>query len=146
MNNNRTSATVIVIAVVALAIATSSFTNRPSRSSSLDDYGLRHPGGMPVASNTGAYYKGSDYAERRAAAKLAEFNLGTDFAQRRMAAQLAEFNIGTDFAQRHPGMTVWAAAAIDRSDYFLRHPELLPRAPAVDTSDYFLRHPELTIQ
>lgn len=98
-------------------------------SNALEDYGLRHPSGMPVASDPGAYYEGSDYAERRAAARLAEFNLGADFAQRRMAAQLAEFNLGTDFAQRHPEMTSWIIA-IDTSDYFLRHPELLGLADA----------------
>ncbi len=48
MNKNRISATVIVIVVVALAIATSSFTSAPAAAgSSADDFGLRHPNGMP---------------------------------------------------------------------------------------------------
>ena len=33
-------------------------------------------------------------------------------------------------------------AAVDSSDFFLRHPEGVMARAAVDTSDYFLRHPE----
>ena len=48
MNKNRISATLIVIAVVALAIATSSFASAPATAgSSTDDFALRHPDGMP---------------------------------------------------------------------------------------------------
>jgi hypothetical protein len=60
-----------------------------------------------------------------------------------------------DFYQRHPDWT-WASniqaavipvtGGMDLSDYFLRHPELIPSTGVtIDTSDYFLRHPELNV-
>jgi hypothetical protein len=46
----------------------------------------------------------------------------------------------TDYYQRHSERSVSAEAAIDLSDYFIRHPEAHVLAESVDLSDYFLRH------
>ncbi len=54
------------------------------------------------------------------------------------AAQPAPYYLGSDFAERHPELS-GAAQSIDTSDYFLRHPDLVP---AIDASDFYLRHPE----
>jgi hypothetical protein len=49
---------------------------------------------------------------------------------------------GSDLATNDPEFSL-RARAVDTSDFFLRHPELIQVA-AVDTSDYALRHPELS--
>jgi hypothetical protein len=50
----------------------------------------------------------------------------------------------SDYFLRHPELIPSTVVTIDTSDYFLRHPELVPAiGVAIDTSDYFLRHPEL---
>jgi hypothetical protein len=105
MTTSRKTTVVLVIAAAAIAVATASFTARPAATQPSEDFGLRHPGGLgqPVA-DLSAYYRGSDYAERRA------------------AAQLAAFNRGSDYALRHPELSR-AAKAVDTSDYFLRHPD-----------------------
>lgn len=57
-------------------------------------------------------------------------------------AGMAEF---PDYYQRHPELRVSAGMAVDLSDYFLRHRDLLAPTQSDDLSDYFLRHPEINI-
>jgi hypothetical protein len=151
MNKNRVSATVLVIAVVTLAIATSSFTSAPAAANSAtDDFGLRHPGGMPGSlASVVVNYAGSelarndpDFALRSSAIDTSDYFLRHPELITTSLATVVVHYAGSDLAANDPEFSL-LAGAIDTSDYFLRHPELI-QAAAVDTSDYALRHPELS--
>jgi hypothetical protein len=151
MNKNRISATVLVIAIVALAIATSSFTSAPpAASSAMDDFALRHPAGMPgPLASVVVNYAGSelarndpDFAVRPVGIDTSDFFLRHPELMPASVASLVVNYAGSDLSANDPEFSL-RAGAIDTSDYFLRHPELI-QAAAVDTSDYALRHPELS--
>ncbi len=103
MNANRLMLALAVIAVIAIAVATTSFAPDPRSAAPYDDFALRHPYGVPgLGADLTAYYRGSDYALRH-----------------------PELQVGdrTDFFLRHPAWTT-LSPVFDTSDYYLRHPEL----------------------
>jgi hypothetical protein len=151
MNTNRFSATLLVIVIAALAIATVSFTSAPAAArSAMDDFALRHPGGMPgTLASVIVNYAGSelarndpDFAVRPAGTDTSDFFLRHPELITNSIASLVVNYAGSDLAANDPEFSLRARAA-DTSDFFLRHPELIQVA-AVDTSDYALRHPELS--
>ncbi len=138
MNANRLTITLAVLAVIAIAVATSSFAKPPKAASPSDDFALRHPAGLPgVAANVAAYYLGSDYAQRHPELLMAD---NSDFFLRHTEWSIVSPAIdSSDYFLRHPELL-----GADNSDFFLRHTEWSIMSPVIDSSDYYLRHPELT--
>jgi len=97
MSANRITAVLFVLAIAALAAATSSRA-APKAGQPLEDFALRHPVSVSQPSE--------DFAIRHP--------LGLS----QPSADLSAYYAGSDYAQRH------ALSSIDTSDYFLRHPEL----------------------
>lgn len=105
MTNSRKTTFAVVIAAAVIAVATVSFTARPAATQPSEDFGLRHPGGMPGAlASVVVNYAGSELASN-----------DPDFAIRPAGVDTS------DYFLRHPELI---RASVDTSDYALRHPEL----------------------
>jgi len=103
MNANRVMLALAVLAAIAVAVATTSFSADPKAVNPSEDFALRHPSGVPgMGFDLAAYYRGSDYGQRHPELQAGDVQ---------------------DFFLRHPGWTT-LSPVIDTSDYFLRHPEL----------------------
>lgn len=148
MLSKRISAVSLMLVAAALAIATVSFAAAPKAAESLDDFGLRHPNGMPGnLASVIVNYAGSPYAanDTEFAARTNGVDTSDYFLRHPellgSGASLVVNYAGSAYASSDPEFAA-RTNGVDTSDYFLRHPEWIPAA-GMDTSDYFLRHPEL---
>jgi hypothetical protein len=133
MTTKRISTVLLLIAVAAIALVTASFAAAPKAAAQpLEDFALRHPGGMPASlASVIVNYAGSQYASNDPEFMRAASGIDTsDYFLRhreglgRPLSSIVVNYAGTENGRREAQIVV-QAAAIDTSDYFLRHPELL---------------------